>query len=216
MVTPRPALVPLTFSGNLQADFEALSGVATDATITAGGASFTEAMLFTHRGLSGPSVLQASSYWDAGEDITVDLLPGIPAFDALKDMRETGAKRPLGVALAEHMPRRLTEMLGKRLELPMETRLGDLSNKALEATAAALSHWTFKPTGTEGWRTAEVTAGGIATSGLSSKTLESHHQKGLYFIGECVDVTGWLGGYNFQWAWASAVAAGQHIGAQAT
>lgn len=216
LVTPRPALVPLTFSGSLQDDFEALSGVATDATITAGGASFTEAMLFTHRGLSGPSVLQASSYWDAGAEIAVDLLPGIPAFEALKDMRETGAKRPLGVALAEHMPRRLTEMLGKRLELPMERRLGDLSNKALEATAAALSHWTFKPTGTEGWRTAEVTAGGIATGGLSSKTLESHHQKGLYFIGECVDVTGWLGGYNFQWAWASAVAAGQHIGAQAT
>jgi len=214
VITPRPALVPLTFSGSLQEDFKTLAGVATDAKVSAGQTAFNEAILFTHRGLSGPAILQASSYWQEGEEIRLDLLPGRPAFVALKDMRETGPKRTLGLALSEHMPRRLTEMLAQRLALPMETRLADLSNKALEETAAALSNWSFKPTGTEGWRTAEVTAGGVATDGLSSKTLESAHQPGLYFIGECVDVTGWLGGYNFQWAWASAYACGQHIAAQ--
>lgn len=211
IIETRPALVPLTFSGALKDDFEALAGVATDAAVRAGEARFNEAILFTHRGLSGPAILQASSYWHEGEDIEVNLLPAAPAFEALKSLREAEPRRTLGVALAQHLPRRLIDRLGPRLALPIETRLADLSNKALEEAAAALSHWRFTPTGTEGWRTAEVTSGGVDTQGLSSKTMESQHQAGLYFIGECVDVTGWLGGYNFQWAWASAAAAGRHI-----
>lgn len=211
IVTPRPALVPLTFTGALKDDFESISGVATDACVTANATSFTEAMLFTHRGLSGPAVLQASSYWHEGAEICVDLFPGEDALNWLKAMRETGPKRTLEAALAEHFPRRLAEMLCKRLQLPSEARLGDLSNQRLEDTAHAMTDWRFTPAGTEGWRTAEVTAGGVTTDELSSKTMESRKQAGLYFIGECVDVTGWLGGYNFQWAWASAFAAGQGI-----
>jgi len=214
VIEPRPALVPLTFSGTLKDDFESLAGVATDATVEAQGTTFTEAMLFTHRGLSGPAILQASSYWKEGSDIAVNLLPSTDALAALKTLRETEPKRTLGAGLTEYLPKRLIEMLGTRLALPVEKRLADLSNKALEDTADALSNWRFTPTGTEGWRTAEVTAGGIATNELSSKTMESQHQSGLYFIGECVDVTGWLGGYNFQWAWASAMAAGKDIASQ--
>lgn len=213
VIEPRPALVPLTFSGALKDDFEALSGVATDATVSAGDGRFTEAILFTHRGLSGPAVLQASSYWQEGEVVTVDLFPGADAFEALKAMREASPKLTLGAALGEHMPRRIADMIGRRLDLPHETKLADLSNAALEQAAGALSGWRFTPTGTEGWRTAEVTAGGINTDGLSSKTMESRKQAGLYYIGECVDVTGWLGGYNFQWAWASAAAASADISA---
>ena len=211
IVDPRPALVPLTFSGALKDDFESLAGVATDATVEAHNTAFTEAMLFTHRGLSGPAILQASSYWKEGTDIAVNLLPSTDALIALKTLREREPKRTLGAGLTEYLPKRLIEMLGHRLTLPLEKRLADLSNKALETVAEALSNWRFTPTGTEGWRTAEVTAGGVATNGLSSKTMESKHQSGLYFIGECVDVTGWLGGYNFQWAWASAMAAGRDI-----
>ena len=211
IITPRPALVPLTFTGALKDDFESISGVATEACVSANDTSFTEAMLFTHRGLSGPAVLQASSYWCEGEEICVDLFAGSDAFDWLKDMREAGPKRTLEAALSERFARRLAEMICKRLQFPSEKRLADLSNQRLEEIAHAMTEWRFTPAGTEGWRTAEVTAGGVATDDLSSKTMESQKQDGLYFIGECVDVTGWLGGYNFQWAWASAHAAGQSI-----
>lgn len=215
IIPPRPALVPLTFSGALKDDFASISGVATDVTISAPGPGFSEAMLFTHRGLSGPAILQASSYWEEGSDIEVDLLPGTDVAALLKDGRDREPTRTLGHSLAEHLPKRLVDMLGQQLTLPMTAHLADLSNTVVESIATALASWRFTPTGTEGWRTAEVTAGGVATDQLSSKTMESQLQPGLYFIGECVDVTGWLGGYNFQWAWASAAAAGQAIASQA-
>jgi predicted Rossmann fold flavoprotein len=211
VVTPTPALVPLTFSGALKDDFASISGVATDAIVTAQGTSFAEAMLFTHRGLSGPAVLQASSYWAEGKEVAINLFPVSHPAQILMEIRAQTPKRTLAAALCDHLPKRLVEMLGQRLDLPLASQMANLGNTALEGLAATLSNWTFTPTGTEGWRTAEVTAGGVATNGLSSQTMESHKQAGLYFIGECVDVTGWLGGYNFQWAWASGAAAGRHI-----
>ena len=211
IITPSPALVPLTFSGALKDDFASISGVATDAIVTAQGTAFAEAMLFTHRGLSGPAILQASSYWAEGTEIAINLFPKSNPSQTLINMRAQTPKRNLGAALADHLPKRLVDMLGQRLALPLTSQLANLGNTALEDLSQTLTNWTFTPTGTEGWRTAEVTAGGIATDDLSSKTMESQRQAGLYFIGECVDVTGWLGGYNFQWAWASGAAAGRHI-----
>ena len=211
VITPRPALVPLTFSGQLKDDFAELAGVATPATAFAGDGRFDEAVLFTHRGLSGPAILQASSYWQEGTPLTLDLFPNTEALDSLKALRQDGGKRTLAAALATKFPRRLADKLCQLLTFPAENRIADMSNASLAQIAAALSKWQITPTGTEGWRTAEVTAGGVSTSGLSSRTLESKQQSGLYFIGECVDVTGWLGGYNFQWAWASAVAAATAI-----
>ncbi|MEL7454429.1 MAG: NAD(P)/FAD-dependent oxidoreductase, partial [Pseudomonadota bacterium] len=212
VIPPRPALVPLTFSGRLKDIFASLSGVAANVVVRAGRAAFEEAMLFTHRGLSGPAVLQASSYWREGEEIGIDLRPQSRGTDAFVDAKTTSPKRTLAATMADHLPRRLIEMLSIELGLPADTRLADLSDRKLEDIERALGDWRFTPTGTEGWRTAEVTAGGIDTAGLSSKTMESRNVPGLYFIGECVDVTGWLGGYNFQWAWASAMAAGRAIG----
>lgn len=211
IVTPRPALVPLIFSGQLKDDFAEISGVATPATASAGNASFDEAILFTHRGLSGPAILQASSYWQEGTKLTLNLFPQADALETLKAMRQKGGKRTLAAALATALPRRLADLLCKLLSFPAEARMADMPNSDLSLIAAALGKWQITPTGTEGWRTAEVTVGGVSTSDLSSQTLESKHQDRLYFIGECVDVTGWLGGYNFQWAWASAVAAGAAI-----
>lgn len=209
--TPRPALVPFTFSGALKDEFSAISGVATPARVCAGEGQFEEALLFTHRGLSGPSILQASSYWREGEDIGIDLLVEGDLLADLKAARSALPKRKLAAVLGERFPKRLVERLGALFGVSGEDRMADLSNAALEGVCEALSNWRVKPAGTEGWRTAEVTAGGISTDGLSSKSMESRHQRGLYFIGECVDVTGWLGGYNFQWAWASAAAAASHI-----
>ncbi|MEO9970985.1 MAG: NAD(P)/FAD-dependent oxidoreductase [Hyphomonadaceae bacterium] len=211
VITPRPALVPLTFSGQLKDDFAELAGVAAPATALAGDGRFDEAVLFTHRGLSGPAILQASSYWQEGTPLTLDLFPDADALESLKALRQEGGKRTLAAALATKFPRRLADKLCQLLKFPADDRIADMSNASLAQIAAALSKWQITPTGTEGWRTAEVTAGGISTSGLSSRTLESKQQSGLYFIGECVDVTGWLGGYNFQWAWASAVAAAMAI-----
>ena len=211
IITPRPALVPLTFSGQLKDRFADISGVAAPAIASASGTAFEEAILFTHRGLSGPAILQVSSYWAEGTPLTFDLFPSGNALDSLKTLRQDGGKRTLATALAALMPRRLADMLCALLPLPAEARIGDLSNASLQEIAEALLAWQITPTGTEGWRTAEVTAGGVATTGLSSRTMESRHQNGLYFIGECVDVTGWLGGYNFQWAWASAAASAEAI-----
>ncbi len=212
VITPRPALVPLTFSGDLKEDFARLSGVSTPVTASAGNAAFTEAMLFTHRGLSGPAILQASSYWGETEEITIDLLPGAEAAEVLIKLKRDHPRKPLSLALGEVLPARLADMISGHLPLPSDKRLGDISDKLLADAAGTLSAWRFTPTGTEGWRTAEVTAGGIDTSALSSRTMEAKSVPGLYFIGECVDVTGWLGGYNFQWAWASAYAAGLAVG----
>lgn len=209
VIPPRPGLVPLTFGGALGEDIASISGVSTGVEVaTVTGPSFVENVLFTHRGLSGPAILQASSYWRESEPIRIDLLPGRDAQAELQNLKAANPKLSLSAALAQFLPKRLADMLCARGEIATEARLAELSNAQLNQIASTLANWSLRPTGTEGWRTAEVTVGGVDTAGLSSKTLESRTVPGLYFIGECVDVTGWLGGYNFQWAWASAAAAG--------
>ncbi len=203
---PRPALVPLTFSDQR---FAPISGVAAPARVTAGEASFDEAILFTHRGLSGPAVLQASSYWHEGEEITIDLDPDGTLYTALRNQRAQSGRKLFTTELARHLPARLVEHLAGSLDLT--GNLADQSDTRLQEIIDALRHWPLRPNGSEGYRTAEVTLGGVDTDGLSSKTMQSKTVQGLYFIGEAVDVTGWLGGYNFQWAWSSGWAAGQAI-----
>ena len=205
IIPPRPGLVPLTFAADLLDLCRGMSGVAVDAVVRAGTAAFREALLFTHRGLSGPAVLQASSYWHGGA-VMLDLAPGIevPAF--LRDRRRTRPKAEGATILSEILPARLAAVLAPRLGLG--GTLANLPDRTLEAAAAGIAAWAVTPVGTEGFAKAEVTAGGIATAGLSSKTMGATGVPGLFAIGEAVDVTGWLGGYNFQWAWASGVAAG--------
>ncbi|WP_170769210.1 NAD(P)/FAD-dependent oxidoreductase [Ruegeria lacuscaerulensis] len=205
----RAALVPFTFSDGR---FKELSGVSVPARLSNARTSFDEALLFTHRGLSGPSVLQLSSYWREGEAICVNLIPGLPLFDLLRDQRQVGGRKALTTELARHLPARLVEYL--KHHLSMNGNLADQSDVALTDLSAALSDWQLTPSGTEGYRTAEVTLGGIDTDDLSSKTMEARDVPGLYTIGEAVDVTGWLGGYNFQWAWSSGHAAGTAIAAR--
>ena len=207
LIDPRPGLVPLTFSGAELDRLKELSGVATDARVSCQGTSFDEAILFTHRGLSGPAVLQISSYWQEGEAITLSLLPGQDVFDLLRSARQSNGRQSVHTALAAYMPKRLAQDLGARMGL--DHRLGDQSDKALRAIATRLSAWDLRPAGSEGYRTAEVTLGGVATSDLDARTMAAKAHPNLYFIGEVVDVTGWLGGYNFQWAWSSGWAAGQ-------
>jgi len=207
VVQPRPALVPFTL-GPDEALFCALSGVSTPVQVRCGKTQFKEAALFTHKGLSGPAMLQISSYWQHGEAIHVNLLPE-QTKEWLLDLKREAPNTLLRVALAFHLPARLAEALCEKLD---ETRqLGALPDKALRSISERLSDWPFTPNGTEGFAKAEVTAGGISTDGLSSKTMAAKHVPGLHVIGEAVDVTGWLGGYNFQWAWASAFAAGNAI-----
>ncbi|MCP2678864.1 NAD(P)/FAD-dependent oxidoreductase [Maricaulaceae bacterium NA33B04] len=207
IIEPRPALVPFTFEGAEKDAFAAISGVACNVRAEAGGASFDEAALCTHRGLSGPAILQVSSYWSPGEAVSLDLFAGGDGAAVLQALKADNPMKSLASALEVVLPRRLVEMLQGRGLVPDFPRLADVSHARLEDVAQGLSHWQVKPAGTEGYRTAEVTAGGIDTAELSSKTMEFQRVPGLYFIGECVDVTGWLGGYNFQWAWASAHAA---------
>ncbi|MEX0302851.1 MAG: NAD(P)/FAD-dependent oxidoreductase [Leisingera sp.] len=206
----RPGLVPFTFPDGR---FKPLSGVSLPARLTNERTSFDEALLFTHRGLSGPSVLQLSSYWREGEEISVNLIPETPLFDLLRTQRQAEGRRDLTTELARHLPGKLVEFLSPQLGL--KGRLADQSDAALQALSDALQNWRLLPAGTEGYRTAEVTLGGIGTDGLSSKTMEAKAAPGLYSIGEAVDVTGWLGGYNFQWAWSSGHAAGTAIAAKA-
>lgn len=210
VVEPRPALVPLTLSGedNL---FRSLSGVSAPVVARCGKTRFREAALFTHRGLSGPAILQISSYWKHGEAIGIDFLPDADP-DWLIAQKRTRPKAGMRSALGALLPDRLAEALAERLGLDRE--LGNLPDAALMKAQVALADWPFTPNGTEGFAKAEVTAGGIATDGLSSRTLEARKVPGLYAIGEAVDVTGWLGGYNFQWAWASGYAAGRAIAEQ--
>jgi len=208
MIAPRPALVPFTFTDGR---FSPLSGVSLPVRARASGAQFEEAMLFTHRGLSGPAILQISSFWEAGQPITIDLSPESSLFDALRKRRQTQGRKQLSTELAQLLPARLAGYLAESLSL--KGNLADQSDEALRALTDTLHNWQLIPSGTEGWRTAEVTAGGIATDKISSQTMQSAHLPGLYFIGECVDVTGWLGGYNFQWAWSSAMAAAHAINA---
>jgi predicted Rossmann fold flavoprotein len=211
VVEPRPALVPLTFTAQSWQPFAALSGLALEVGIsvpgTAGAPAFVEDLLFTHRGLSGPAVLQASTFWRPGEALSIDLAPGARIAQALAVARE-GARQQLGTALAAIVPRRLAlAWLGE----DAERRLAELGNRAIEALGTRLHAWRVLPAGTEGWRKAEVTAGGVATAELDARTLEARSVPGLHFIGEVVDVTGWLGGYNFQWAWASGWSAAQAL-----
>ena len=202
----RPALVPLTFSDN---PFAGLSGVATPARVSNSRTAFDEALLFTHRGLSGPAILQISSYWREGEEITLNLLPDGDLYGDLREQRRAEGRRNLTTELARHLPARLVDHLSGSLNIT--GNLADQSDRRLEDLMHALGKMTLRPSGSEGYRTAEVTLGGIDTAGLSSKTMMSKIVPRLYFIGEAVDVTGWLGGYNFQWAWSSGWAAGQAI-----
>ncbi|GLQ54377.1 NAD(P)/FAD-dependent oxidoreductase [Devosia nitrariae] len=205
----RPALVPLTFEPGALEKLKPMAGISTDAVVGHGRTRFEEALLFTHRGLSGPAILQISSYWREGDAIVVDLLPGGDAMDLLREARAKTPRLAIQTVLAQHLPKRLAQMLGDELDLP--GMVGDFSDKKLEKVATFIKGWTLKPVGSEGYRTAEVTLGGIDTRELDAKTFETRKVPGLYFIGEVVDVTGWLGGYNFQWAWASGWAAGQAI-----
>lgn len=204
IVEPRPALVPLTLGGD-DVLFRSLSGVATPVEARSGKAAFREAALFTHRGLSGPAILQISSYWRHGEPVTIDFTPDAPLGWLVAAKRER-PRATLAAALGSTLPDRLAQTLAERLALPGE--LGAHTDRRLADTEARLRGWTFRPNGTEGFAKAEVTAGGIATAGLSSQTMMAKSLPGLYAVGEAVDVTGWLGGYNFQWAWASGYAAG--------
>jgi predicted Rossmann fold flavoprotein len=207
MTETRPGLVPLTFAGE-DIDFcAALSGVSFEAEVRTKRISFRENVLFTHRGVSGPAILQASSYWREGEPIDIDLLPGESAEELLEAARED--TRALPVLLAEHMPRRFAQAWCNRYG--SNQALDKLSEHQRRQIAQRLNAWQLFPSGTEGFDKAEVMVGGVDTRELSSKTMEARKTPGLYFIGECVDVTGWLGGYNFQWAWASGYAAGQAV-----
>jgi predicted Rossmann fold flavoprotein len=202
-------LVPFTFSGKQQEDFNEISGVTVPAKVSTNIASFDEGILFTHRGLSGPASLQASSYWKLGENITISLLDESRLETTIKLAKEKeGRKSPHNI-LTRLLPARLVPKIIKDLELP--ARIADVDTNQLTKLCNRLSDWQLAPSGTEGYRTAEVMVGGVDTNGLSSKTMMAKNQKGLYFIGECVDVTGWLGGYNFQWAWSSGWVAGQSI-----
>jgi predicted Rossmann fold flavoprotein len=207
IVSPRPALVPFTLEGERLEPVKELAGVSVEARVTSGKTHFDEGMLFTHRGLSGPSILQISTYWREGEEIVIDLARGRDVFAELKAERVARPKLQLDNALTHFVPKRLADQIAARTF--GISRLADLSDAKLREVASAVNAWRVKPDGTEGWRTAEVTLGGIDTDGLSSQTMEAKGVPGLYFVGECVDVTGWLGGYNFQWAWSSGWAAGQ-------
>ena len=210
VVPPRPALVPLTFAGKQFADIQDLAGIAVDARVSIGKTTFDEALLFTHRGLSGPAILQISSYWRDGQTIRIDMAPGQDVFAILKKAKTDNPRQQLHTVLSQIVPKRLAQMLADRIDLA-DRNLADLPDKILRAAASAINDWQVMPAGTEGYRTAEVTAGGVDTRELSSQTLEARKVPGLFFIGEVVDVTGHLGGYNFQWAWASGFAAGNNV-----
>jgi predicted Rossmann fold flavoprotein len=212
LIDTRPALVPLTFAPADWQPFSELSGVSLEVHLATGakksGGEFVEDLLLTHRGLSGPGVLQISSYWRPGDPVHINLLPERDAVAALLEAK-SATKRQIANLLAEWVPTRLAHVWLQTHGVPAEARLADLPDKALRRVGDALSRWTLTPNGTEGYKKAEVTRGGVDTRELSSATMMSARMPGLYFIGEAVDVTGWLGGYNFQWAWASGVAAGQ-------
>ncbi|AEH77629.1 NAD(P)/FAD-dependent oxidoreductase [Sinorhizobium meliloti] len=210
VVETRPALVPLTLDQAQLAKLGALAGVAADAEARFGKAAFREAVLITHRGLSGPAILQISSYWREGEEIVLRLMPDIDIASILKGMRRANGRQAVQTALADILPRRLAQFFADEAKLTGRM-LADLSDKAIDALASSIQAWAVKPAGSEGYRTAEVTLGGVDTRALDSRTMQAKEVPGLYFVGECVDVTGWLGGYNFQWAWASGFVAGQDV-----
>ncbi|MEO1595853.1 MAG: NAD(P)/FAD-dependent oxidoreductase [Pseudomonadota bacterium] len=206
----RAGLVPFTFSGPAKDLTASLAGVSVPAAVSAADVQFSEGLLFTHRGLSGPAALQVSSYWHLGEPILIDLAPGMDLEHSLLEFKTQQPKARLRSVLSEFLPRALVTTLQPLLWADLAERpLAEIPDEALRELAATLTHWALKPSGTEGYRTAEVTLGGVDTRALSSQTLEVRDQPGLYFIGEVVDVTGHLGGFNFQWAWASGHAAGE-------
>ncbi len=205
----RAGLVPFTLHDKDKARFANLSGIAIECIVTTEKKSFRENVLFTHRGLSGPAILQASSYWQAGEAIHVNMLPDIDLASELKALKQTHPRQQLKTAISNHLPKRLVTVLLD--DAIAAAPLHDLSHKQIEDVASQIHDFVIQPNGTEGYRTAEVTVGGVDCDELSSKTMQSHKIPGLYFIGEVVDVTGWLGGYNFQWAWSSGWCAGQVV-----
>jgi len=218
LIEPRPALVPLTFDAQAWAPFSALAGLSLEVTIENDGPKrergrFIEDLLFTHRGISGPAVLQISSFWRPGQALTVDLAPGLDLAVALREAKAI-SKRQLGNELAAVLPQRLAETWLARDGVAADLPMPQVRDRDLESLAAGLERWQIVPDGSEGWRKAEVTAGGVDTRELNQQSMESKRQPGLHFIGEVVDVTGWLGGYNFQWAWASAMACARALAAQ--
>ncbi len=218
LVEPRPGLVPLTFAVQDLERLRPLAGLSVLAEVSHGqdraAARFRDGLLFTHRGLSGPAILQISSFWRPGEDISVDLLPGQDLGQLLRAQRGQGGRVALGTALARHLPARLADAILDELG-GAAARLADQRNADLDRLAERVHRWRLRPVGTEGWRTAEVTLGGVDCRALNARDMQARTVPGLYFIGEVVDVTGWLGGYNFQWAWASAHAAARGIAAEA-
>jgi predicted Rossmann fold flavoprotein len=208
IIEPRPGLVPLTFAGETLELCKTLSGVSVDAIVSCGRVSFRENILFTHRGLSGPAILQISSYWREGDAIVIDLLPSTNPSTFLNERKRTRPKAELKTVLAEVLPIRLAQALGGGAA---NSSIANVPDRDLLALAERLRRWRLMPTGSEGFAKAEVTVCGIDTAALSSKTMEAHDVPGLFAIGEAVDVTGWLGGYNFQWAWSSGWCAGQAV-----
>ncbi|MCW8387035.1 NAD(P)/FAD-dependent oxidoreductase [Fluoribacter dumoffii] len=205
----RAGLVPLTLDVAEKEIISPLSGIGVDSLVKNASVEFREHTLFTHRGLSGPAILQLSSYWNAGESICINLLPEIDLLDYLKKVRKEKPQKQLNSILSLHLPKRVIEQfIAPTL---FDKKLAELANRDLESVAKQLNSWVVKPNGTEGYRTAEVTIGGVDCNAISSKTMEAQEVSGLYFIGEALDVTGWLGGYNFQWAWSSGWAAGQAV-----
>ena len=208
----RAGLVPFTFSDQFKEVTTRLSGNAVEATLSNELNSFTEALLFTHRGLSGPSSLQLSNYWNVGQSFNINFLPAVELFELFKVKKQSHPKVLLRTLLAEHLPKSVVLELQTLIWAEWaETAIGQLSDEKLESIANKLHQFEVKPSGTEGYRTAEVTLGGVDTTEVSSKTMESKKQKGLFFIGEILDVSGHLGGFNFQWAWASAHAASEYV-----
>ncbi|CAA0099016.1 putative protein [BD1-7 clade bacterium] len=212
VIERRAGLVPFTFTGDVKNLCEHLSGIAIPATITCNGQQFSEALLFTHRGMSGPVVLQISNYWQLGDTISIDLLPSEDLQSQLASSKQQHPKTFLRSLLAEYLPKRLVMALQARCWADYaDTPMAEMPDRILQHVAEQIHQWVVKPSGTEGYRTAEVTLGGVSTQVLSSKTMECNQWPGLYFIGEVVDVTGHLGGYNFQWAWSSGFVAGQNV-----
>lgn len=209
VIETRPALVPFTFNQDMLAELKELSGISVEAVVKCGKVSFREALLITHRGVSGPSILQISSYWREGQEIEINLAPDVDVLEALKKAREEHPKQEVQTQLGYIVPKRLAVYICEKAGV--SGRLADVGNKKLNAVAVATNAWRVKPGGTEGYRTAEVTLGGVDTKEISSKTFECRSVPGLYFIGEVLDVTGHLGGFNFQWAWSSGYAAGKAV-----
>lgn len=207
----RAALVPITLQPNEKERFADLSGVSCDVRASVDSHSFTEPMLFTHRGISGPAILQISSYWEPSKKLKLDLVPNVDLSHLLAEARKNTPKKQITNYLAMLLPKKLVEVISVDLPWMQESVVGELSNVKLTELVNYLQDFTIQPNGTEGYRTAEVTLGGVDTDAISSKTFEAKNNKGLYFIGEVLDVTGQLGGYNFQWAWASGYCAAQYV-----